>query len=284
MKTIATLSTRPTAREHPQPDWIQLFILAAGFILLAGALNRFLIAAGQAQVLSLPDPLLGIPLRWAVLIVGMFELTVALICLGSARAPARSGSRPRGPHQDAANLAAPAHVGWPLAWLAWLGISYVVFGIGLVWQHCPPQATCIGSLTDPLRLSHGITGYIFEFLPFGLVLGSCAAIFSFWLSKKSRTTRLAAARQLAEERDAAAGLLKMPCPSCGGHVKFPAQNIGQQIPCPHCQAPITLRKPEEKMKMVCVLCGGPIEFPSHAIGQKIPCPHCAKNITLLQPG
>jgi hypothetical protein len=262
MKTTATLpdlNTRSTAREHPRLDWIQIFILCAGVILLAGALVRFLIAAGNEQELALPDPMLGIPLRWAVLIVGALELTVAWFCLFGK------------------------HLGLRIGWLAWLATVYVVFGIALIWQHCPPQATCIGSLTDPLRLSHGVTGYFQEFLPFGLVLGSYAAIFTFWLSKESRTARKVAARQFAEERDAVAGLQKMSCPSCGGHVKFPVQNIGQQIPCPHCQTAITLRQSDENLKMTCVLCGGHIEFPPHAIGQKIPCPHCAKNITLLHP-
>ena len=71
-------------------------------------------------------------------------------------------------------------------------------------------------------------------------------------------------------------------PSCGGHVNFAGQNHGQNIPCPHCQTAITLRK-ADNLKISCVSCGGHIEFPPHAVGQKIQCPHCAKNITLLNP-
>ena len=59
MKTSATLpalDTRTPGRERSQPDWIQYFILCAGVILLAAALTRFLIAAGNGQVLALPDP------------------------------------------------------------------------------------------------------------------------------------------------------------------------------------------------------------------------------------
>jgi hypothetical protein len=239
--------------------WIRYFIITAGVILLAAALTRFLVAAGNAQVLALPDPMLGIPLRDAVLAVGAFELVVALICLLGKR------------------------VGLQVGWLAWLGTNYVVFWVGLVWQHCSPQGACIGSLTDPLRIYHGTAGYILEFLPFGLALGSYAAVASLWFSSDARTARLGEARQLAARRDATAGLMKMFCPACGGHVKFAAQNIGQQIPCPHCQAAITLRKPDENLKMTCVLCGGHVEFPAYAVGQKIPCPHCAKTITLLKP-
>ena len=238
---------------------LNFFIKSAGVILLAGALGRFLIAAGNAQVLALPEPLLGIPLRQAVLAVGAFELVVALVCLIGKR------------------------IGIQIGWLAWLGTSYIVFWIGLVWQHFSPQGACIGGLTDPLRLYHGTTGYVLQFLPFGLVLGSYAALASLWFSRDTRTARLAEARQIAAQRNATTGLMKMSCPACGGHVKFAAQNIGRQIPCPHCQAAITLRKPDENLKMTCVLCGGHIEFPPHAVGQRIQCPHCKMNITLRQP-
>ncbi|HEX5397561.1 MAG TPA: hypothetical protein VFY06_00745 [Verrucomicrobiae bacterium] len=239
--------------------WIKPFLLCAGGILLMAALTRFLIATGNMQVLALPDPLLGIPLRYTVLIVGAFELVVALICLFGRR------------------------IGLQIGWLAWLGTNYLVVWIGLLAMHIHPQATGIGIFTDPLRVHRGLTGYVFALIPFCLALGSYAAAVSFWFSSEGRTARLAEAHQTATRRDAKTGLMKMFCPACGGHVKFPAQNVGQQIACPHCRAAITLRPPDENLKMTCVLCGGHVEFPSHAIGQKIPCPHCAKMITLLKP-
>ncbi len=239
--------------------WIKPFILCAGGLLLAGALVRFRIAVSGAQVLALANPMLGIPLRYAVLMVGVVELAVALICLFGRR------------------------VGLQLGWLVWLGTSYVVFWSALLWQHFPPQGTCIGSLTDPLRIYPGTTGHVLQLLPFCLALGSYAAVASLWFSAEARTARLAVARQFAAQRDATAGLMKMVCPACGGHVQFHAQNIGQKIPCPHCQAAITLRQPDNNLKMTCILCGGHVEFPPHAVGQRISCPHCAKTITLLAP-
>jgi hypothetical protein len=238
---------------------LNLFIKSAGAVLLAAALTRFLIAASNAQVMAVPDPMLGIPLRHAVIGVGAFELVVALICLFG-----RS-------------------VGLQLGWLAWLGTNYIVVWIGLLAMHIHPQATCIGSLTDPLRLYQGRTGDILQFIPVCLALGSYAAVVIFWFSADARMARQAGARQIAARRDATAGLMKMFCPACGGHVKFAAQNAGQQIPCPHCQKAIILRQADESLKMTCILCGGHVEFPPHAIGQKIPCPHCAKSITLLTP-
>jgi hypothetical protein len=237
--------------------WINYFVLSAGGLLLAAALSRFLIAVGNAQVLALSDPMLGIPLRYALLAVGALELVVALICLFGKQ------------------------LGLQIGWLVWLSINFTVFWIGLRWQHCQPQGTCIGSLTDPLRLYHGRMGYVYKFVPFCLVLASYAAGLWFWLSKDARAARSLVAQQRAYQRDSAAGLLKMPCPSCGGHIKFAARNAGQIIPCPHCQATITLRR-EDKLKMSCYFCMGHIEFPPHAIGEKLKCPHCNSEITLIE--
>ena len=238
--------------------WIKSFILCAGGVLLMGALTRFLIATGNLQVMSLPDPLLGIPLRYTVLAVGTFELVVALICLFSKR------------------------IGLQIGWLAWLGTNYIVVWIGLLAMHVHPQTTGIGIFTDPLQIHRGMIGYVLTFVPFCLALGSYAAAATLWFSADARTVQLAGARQLAARRDATAGLMKMFCPACGGHVRFAAQNIGQQIPCPHCRVPITLRQADKNLKMTCVLCGGHVEFPPHPVGQKIQCPHCAKTITLLK--
>lgn len=237
---------------------IKLFIYSAGGILLAAALIRFVIAAGNAQALALSEPMLGVPLRYAVLIVGGIELTVALICLFGKRA------------------------GLQIGLLVWLATNFIVFQIGLLWMHCHPQATGIGSLTDPLHLSRGITGTTIRLLPFYLLLGSCAAALWYWFSKESQAALRMIAQQRETSRDAAAGLLKMTCPACGIHIKFASQNLGQKILCPHCKQETTLRK-SENLKMSCFFCRGHIEFPAHAIGEKISCPHCKMDITLKEP-
>ncbi len=227
--------------------WNKFFVASAGVILLAAAVNRFLIAFGNAQVLSLPEPMLGIPLRYAVLAVGAFELLVAVICLFGKR------------------------VGIQIGWLAWLATNYAVFWIGALAMHYQLQGTCLGSLTDPLQLSRGTTGLVLAWIPVYLVAGSYTTLAWVWV--EHRAERL---RQLALES------LKIPCPACGGHIGFARRNLGQKMPCPHCQKVIALEMPGT-LKMTCVLCGGRVEFPSYAVGEKIPCPHCAKSITLLRP-
>lgn len=222
--------------------WTKLFTCSAGAILLAAALERFIIATGDAQALALPEPVMGFPLRYTVLLIGAFELVVALICLFGRQ------------------------TGVQLGWLAWLATDYWVYRIGLLTMRCHSQATCIGSLTDPLHSARGMTGFIIGGLPLYLLTGSYAAMGWLWLeARKAKDAKF----------------VRMSCPSCGVHIRFDDRNLGRKIPCPHCQTAITLRKPD-LLKMACFFCKEHIEFPPHSLGQKIKCPHCQMDITLKE--
>jgi hypothetical protein len=210
-----------------EPKWIRRFILSVGGILLAAALIRFIIATGSAQSLSLPEPMLGIPLRYAVVLVGGFELTVALICLFGKK------------------------TGLQVGLLAWLATNFLVYWIGLFWMQCQLQGTCLGSLTDPLHLSRGVTGFVMQFLPLALLLGSYAALLQLRLAKgcrtESRTAPILAAAPGADGTDpeVLVRFLKISCTACDGHIEFPSHALGRKIPCPHCNTDITLKEPLE---------------------------------------
>ena len=116
-------------------------------------------------------------------------------------------------------------------------------------------------------LSTGLTMTLLGALILFLLIGSSSLLVCLWIG---------------EWKHARAGYLKMFCPGCGGHLEFLPQNLGQTIPCPHCQLSIILRKPD-LLKMSCYFCKEHIEFPAHAIGTKMACPHCNNDITLKEP-
>jgi hypothetical protein len=222
--------------------FMQFFIRSAGGILLMAALVRFLIATDTDPVLPLIDPMLGIPLRWSVAIVGGLEFIVALICLFGKQ------------------------TGIQLGWLVWLTANFAIFRIGLAWMHIHLQATGLGTLTDPLRLSRSTMDFGVSLVSFYLLLGGSAAAACFWLEKRAEKT---------------AESLKMACPACGVRIKFSTINLGQKTPCPQCHKTITLRR-LQVLKMACFFCREHIEFPTHALGEKMPCPHCKMDITLKE--
>ncbi len=145
--------------------------------------------------------------------------------------------------------------------LAWLAVNFLVCRIGLYWDGCPSLTGYLGGFSYAFGISakaaNAMTDMVFAYL----LIGSCLAL---WIL-----------RRLPPPVE----FQKMSCPACGAHVKFAAENLGQQIPCPQCQTIITLRKPGN-LKMSCFFCHEHIEFPVHALGQKIKCPHCQMDITL----
>jgi hypothetical protein len=225
-----------------EPKWIEPIIYSGGGILLAAAAIRFVIAAGESPLMAMPEPMLGIPLRYAVLTVGGLELLIALICLFGRQ------------------------IAFQVACLAWLSTDFIVYRIGLLLTHSHPQTTCIGSLTDPLHLASGAMGLLVALMPFCLLVGSYVAFTCLWDSWA------ALPRSLPSD-------VIMSCPGCGVHIRFAGENLGRQVLCPQCLATITLRKPD-LLKTACSHCRQHIEFSAHALGQTICCPHCKREITL----
>jgi predicted RNA-binding Zn-ribbon protein involved in translation (DUF1610 family) len=222
--------------------WIQYFVLFAGVILLVAALTRFLIAFDGVQILALPDPVLAIPLRYAVLLVGVIELAAASLCFFGKRIGLQAGC------------------------LALLAVNYAGYRIGAVSMAVHHQATAIGSLSDPLQLTRGMAGMISGLAPVFLLLGGSTSTLWLWLSNRSTMNEKP---------------IKMSCHGCGVHIRFERERLGQQIDCPQCHELIVLRG-EETLKMTCYFCKEHIAFPAHAIGEKLQCPHCRNDITLKE--
>lgn len=143
----------------------------------------------------------------------------------------------------------------------WFSTNLIAYRIGLWimgWRHSD------GFMIGSLGFSLISTDIILTASSLFLFMGSIAIL---WTDYQGRE---------------AAENLKMFCSSCGGHIKFAIQNVGQIIPCPHCQKTITLQKPDKSLKMSCFFCKEHIEFPIHALGQKTKCPHCSMDITLKE--
>jgi len=227
--------------------WNNIVFYTTGAILLFAGLERLQVAASGAPALALPDPLLGIPLRAAVIVIGAIELAAAAICLFARGLKLR------------------------IAIVVFLSTGYAAFWAGAILTHYHPQGTCLGSLSEPLQLAAGTSGAIISLIPVGLLLGSYSTLF---LNREKKVPVKSAPQPVV-------GPQKMSCPACGGHIRFEGAETGKQIDCPHCKKPIALRAPEI-LKTACPQCAGRIEFPSHALGRKMPCPHCGAELTLTE--
>ncbi len=101
-----------------------------------------------------------------------------------------------------------------------------------------PQVSCVGSLTHALHLTRGMIAFITGLAPSYLLVCGYGAMPSLW---RGRAASLIGAASRGDGLSPPSEV-KMSCPGCGIHIKYPVQNLGQRIPCPNCQAMITLRK------------------------------------------
>jgi hypothetical protein len=182
--------------------WVRIYLSATGALLLAAGLLSFLNAAEGGPILVLPDPLLGVPMIYGVLLAGIIEIAAGLFCLLGTRSGAQS------------------------ALVAWLLAIWGVYRLGAFWQGCSMRCTCLGSVADPLHVHGAATAWFCEIAPLCMLAGACAILLQAWQSKTPNP---------------AAALTKLACSHCGGRVQFGHEWTGKTIDCPHCHQSITLR-------------------------------------------
>jgi len=153
-----------------------------------------------------------------------------------------------------------------MALLAWLATNFVMYVGGVYWGGGHGLTGYLGGFSRTFGISAKFANVLgVLMLGYLLVVSYGSFLWLWWVRKRDKK------------------FLKMPCPSCGGRIKFAILNLGQKIPCPHCQTAVTLGK-YESLKISCFFCQEHIEFPAHARGEKISCPHCKMDITLKQSG
>ena len=234
--------SRVTFREPAPERTIRLLVNLCAALLLAVSAAMVLGVRANAGLLAPDDPVLGLPLPAVFLLLAGLGFGVALVCLFGESARFR------------------------LALVLWLALDAAVYAWGLRWTGGGHFSPYVGGLAGAFGLSPGAGCFVLAAVFLCLLTGSAAPL--LWL-------------QLNPSRSNPALLVKMACPGCGGHIQFAMRNLGRQIPCPHCRANLTLRKPED-LKMPCFFCHGHIEFPAHALGTKLKCPHCHRDITLKE--
>ena len=152
----------------------------------------------------------------------------------------------------------------PAFLLLWLAVNYLACRIDLMFEGCHSLPGYLGGFSYAFGISAAAVSIIADTIFVYLLMGSCLTL---WL-----------ARRLPPPLE----FQKTACPSCGCHIKFAAEHLGQKINCPSCTAIITLRKPNEIIKMSCFFCKEHIEFSAHALGRKIKCPHCEMEVGLRE--
>ena len=204
---------------------IRAYIYSAGALLLAMATALFLARIRQTPLDFVPlcDPVLNLPLPTLFGILGAVLLILGLFCIFGGQATVQ------------------------LTHALWLSLNLMVYGLSLPYMGVKGGLKgYLGEVADVFGVSTSTMATLLAIAVWYLFLGSSIALIMVWASERIRR---------ANPR------IKMACAQCGGHIDFSLRNAGQEIPCPHCQATITLRKPD-LLAMSCFFCQGHIKFPN----------------------
>jgi hypothetical protein len=133
-------------------------------------------AIGAARALDTPDPLVGIPFRQLLLLVGLAELFIAFFCLFTDKRR------------------------FSLAAVAWLSTNFLVYRLGLWFIGWHRPCGCLGNLTDMLHISPRAADNMMKVVLAYLLLGSYAILFRE--GRQGRKLAAASAVGAAAERPA----------------------------------------------------------------------------------
>jgi hypothetical protein len=130
-----------------------LFLLSAGAILGLTGIAKLLSFWGNTVLLEASDPIIGFPIKWIMLMLGIVELSVAYFCV----------------HDSEGRLASFL--------VAWLSTSILAYRF-LLWLgdwHRPCR--CLGSLMDYTPISPETTDTIMRLVLVYLLFGSYTTTF-----------------------------------------------------------------------------------------------------------
>jgi len=173
-------------------------VLISGAVLLWLGITNLTTGIVNAELYDLTDPVIGIQIRYTVLIFGALQTIVGFVCLLNAAS------------------------GFSLILLSWLTMCLGVYRVGLATLGWPRPYHWISPLTAHWNVSSNLADLVVTGLLACIMVGSLILLV------------------FGKTKEQSAVFFKTRCQSCGGKVEFPAHALGQQVPCPHCSAPMTL--------------------------------------------
>ena len=157
----AAASNEVAIEEQTSGTFGQWFTLGAGVIMAVTGIGKVLSGLGNSKFLAVVDPIIGIKFGTLMLVVGVAEIAIALVCFFSKRQTLALGL------------------------VAWMSTNFVVYRLGLWWMDWKKPCSCLGNLTDALHISPQTADNIMKVLLAYLLIGSYGLL--IWQCKKQRT-------------------------------------------------------------------------------------------------
>lgn len=144
----STASQIETDSVFPVARLLRWFVISAGATLGITGFSKIWSGLGNSKFLAVVDPILGIKFGQLMLLVGLAEVVIALVCFFSKRQTLALGL------------------------VAWMSTNFVVYRLGLWWMNWHRPCSCLGNLTDALHISPQTADNIMKVLLAYLLVGS----------------------------------------------------------------------------------------------------------------
>ncbi len=138
-----------------------MFVKVAGTILAITGIAKVWSGFGNSKFLAVVDPIIGIKFGTLMLLVGVAEIAIALVCFFSKRQTLALGL------------------------VAWMSTNFVVYRLGLWWMDWKKPCSCLGNFTDALHISPQTADNIMKVLLAYLLIGSFGLL--FWRANHDRS-------------------------------------------------------------------------------------------------
>jgi hypothetical protein len=135
---------------------LKWFIPITAIILIITGAGKVWTAFGNAKLLTVADPIVGIEFKHLMLMAGVAELAIAALCLFAEA------------HRLATML------------VAWMATNFLVYRIGLWWMGWHRPCSCLGNLTDALHISPTLADNIMKIVLAYLLIGSYGLLIWEW--------------------------------------------------------------------------------------------------------
>ena len=138
------------------------YTISAGVILVVTGAAKIVSGLGKARVLDLADPLLFLPVRHVLLIVGVLELLIGAFLLLTSDPWSK------------------------LPVVGWLATNFLLYRLGLLWVGAYKPCNCLGTVADALPLPRVAVLWATNAAFLYLLLGSYFLLFFAWLRRARR--------------------------------------------------------------------------------------------------
>jgi hypothetical protein len=142
------------------------YAISAGLILALTGLAKVWSATGDVKLLSVADPIIGLPFKHMMMIAAVAELAIAAVCLFSR-----------------ARLLA-------ILLVAWISTTFLIYRLGLWWMGWRKPCGCLGNITDALGITPQTADHMVKVLLAYLLIGSYGLLIWEWRRRRKTVPKI----------------------------------------------------------------------------------------------